>query len=335
MGNRSVQKTKKRVLLGLLALGLLIGIILVGKLAGFVISLNSPYYPVSKSEIKMPIWKESSNFNVTVKTGNFWSVFLLNPNSKTLTVVKIPNNLQTEISTNADLVKISLKNLLGIPISRYWLFPDQKTPEKLIDNLRTGLVSEIPELKDATTDLSIKEIFGVVSYIRGLRFDKIKFLDLSQTEATHWSVHSDGSRFLTVDLANLDHYLASYLADSRLSSEGLTIMVINATPHPGQAEKTARLITNLGGRVVLTASSKESLDKTLVLGKNSETKDSLSDIFNLSCRTWSKFFLIGGDDCAKLSASLTQVNPDINLSRADITVIIGEDYVKFNDLSPK
>jgi hypothetical protein len=319
--------SKKGVWLGLLALGLLVGLILLGKLIGFLVSINSPYNPVSKSEVKHTSWDQQTNLSFSVQTGESWSIFSLNPHEKTLVVIKIPPQLQLEEFNSPEQSKIVFRNLLGLPITGYWIFPDQKNPEKLVEELRTNLPAVIPEIKTAKTDLSPKEMFLAVTTLRDLRFDKIKFIDLAQSDSTKWIVKPGEGRVLTLDSGSLDHYLNSYIIDSKLSAEGLTIGIYNATRHPGLAEKAARLITNIGGRVVLTASSQKKLDKTLIMGNKSYSYSTLVTLFNLSCKKPTGLFgFIQKDDCATLISEMKQDSGDINLSRADVVIIIGEDY---------
>lgn len=323
---QSTSSNKSRVWLGVGALGLLILLIIIGKFVAFLISINSPFNPVNKNEQIKSSWNKKTNLNIAVKTSNNWSVFNLNSNDKTLTVIKIPSQLPVEVPEDPYKAALSFRELLAVPVIRYWVFEDQKSPEKLIDGLRSNLPMVLSDIRESKTDLSPKEMFTTIFTIRSLRFDKVKYIDLSQSDVTDWVVKG-GKRVLTIDQGSLDHFLTEYTTDPKLNAERLTIAVINATDHPGLAEKAARLITNIGGRVVLTASSQNKSDKTLVLGKKSITSDTLYSLFNLSCVKSSYIFgLIQKDNCAKLASTIGDTGSDVNLTRADITVVLGEDY---------
>lgn len=116
----------------------------------------------------------------------------------------------------------------------------------------------------------------------------------------------------TIDLQKIapvkvDLELAGVFKDANIFSEHLTIEVLNASAKPEMANRAARLITNLGGTVIVVANSeKESRECEIKAAKKilkTQTAQRLKKIFN--CK---EILLKPGE------------------SRADLQLIIGLDY---------
>ena len=125
---------------------------------------------------------------------------------------------------------------------------------------------------------------------------------------------------MELDGLRLDQFIQSRFEDSKLKDEGLGIGILNATDHPGLAEKAARVVTNIGGRVILTGNLEERQHNSFVLGKDGYTQTRLSQVFAPACiqTSWPLgLFRSGG--CFLQSDSF-------NFSRAEVTIVLGEDY---------
>ena len=71
--------------------------------------------------------------------------------------------------------------------------------------------------------------------------------------------------------------------------------------------KAARIITNLGGNVIIVSNGQTNLKNTKVTGVKSKTLDRLKQIFEIS---------------GKIDPNMEELTS----SRADINVFLGEDY---------
>lgn len=317
-------KTSK-ISIGIISLVILACLIILGKTISFISGLNEPFAPDAKIT-KETFWDGKGVINTAI-LADMPYILSFNPYQKTLLVLKIPEETYLSVPFNfgkwslgsvyslgqsenpqigALLYKKTLEENFGIPVNSYIL--DQKGKqsfEKRLANLRQNPLENINFLGQIKTDLSFLEYWKLFWSLRGVRFDKVKILDLGDSDLTSWVVLRDGSRVISIDQDDLDNYIQKYFADSKIKDEGLSVGIYNTTDHPGLAEKAARVINNLGGRVVFTTNSKSHLNQSILLGEKSYTLDVLAGIFG------------------KKPANLPR---NLDSSRAEINLFLGEDY---------
>lgn len=321
------KKKASKLSIGIIALVILVCLIILGKTISFVSGLNQPFAPDSKTISKEIIWDGKGVVNVAVLADKTY-ILSFNPDQKTLLVLKIPDETYVSVPFNfgkwslgsvyklgqsestpigAILYKKTLEENLGIFINSYII--DQKSKdsfEKKLADLRQNPLENINFLEEIKTDLSFLEYWKIFWQIRGVRFDRVKILNLGDSDLTSWIVLRDGTRVISIDQDELDNFIQKYFADSKIRDEGLSIGIYNTTDHPGLAEKAARIIENMGSRVVFTANSKSHLDQSVIVGGKSYTNNILTQIFT-----------------PQKSASLPS---SLDSSRADINLFLGEDY---------
>ncbi len=138
---------------------------------------------------------------------------------------------------------------------------------------------------------------------KGVRFDKVKFKDLSDFTGEE---ERDSQKYLVMDVASLDNYLKEVLAEPKIMADLAKIEVRNSTKKAGLASLAARVITNLGGNVVYTGNSDDNLDQTkiLVYGNRYRTADRLGEV---------------------LGAKIENKKPDTEV-RGDVVIQVGLDF---------
>lgn len=349
--HQSTTQVKSRVVLGLMALVIVIGIVLVGKLINLVGSLTRPDLVENQAFSRNYSWDGRSNLNLIIKSSEL-SFVSLDPNQETLTIIKIPDetylnvglgygNWQAgsiyklgqgeKIPVGGPLLKVALTNALAVPIDGYIVFEGdlaQKSIQDIVEDLRSNPTQTISLIHAGNSDLSPLEELQLWWTVKGIRFDKVQDLDLSQLPATKWVMLSDGTRVMQLDQQNLDQTLASFLEEKDIIDERVSVAVFNSTPHPLLAEKVARMVTNLGGRVVLTSSINYPQEQTLVIGKESLTFNRLRTVLSPACTKKQLLFLTLEDSCAKITSQLVSDSESLkqSLERAEVTIIVGEDY---------
>lgn len=324
---------KSQVSLGIAALVFLVLLMVVGKLLGLIGALGQPFSPDSSAgSIKQHQWTEDRTLNLVIKSDRL-SILSFNPREKTVTLVKIPDETYLSIPfgfgrwpsssiydlgqaekppVGAVLIKETISLIFGIPIDGYLILSsnsDSTRAETVLEKLRTAGFSGLGILKQSKTDLTPLELMRLWWKIKGVRSDKVKILDLGDSQITEWILLADGRRGLTLDQLKLDQYIQGQFEDNKIRDEGLSVGIFNATEHPGLAEKAARVVSNMGGRVIFTSNYKDNLSSNRVFGKKSYTINRLSEIFGPACA---------------LPCNNGTLEPDF--SRADVTVILGEDY---------
>ncbi|TSC66297.1 MAG: Uncharacterized protein CEO21_225 [Microgenomates group bacterium Gr01-1014_80] len=151
------------------------------------------------------------------------------------------------------------------------------------------------------SDLTFFELMKLYFGLRNVRADKIAEFDLLALEVLEPSSLADGTKVYSAN-TRLDSFTVDNLSDSKIKSEQLTIAVLNGANYPGLAQKVSRMISNIGGNVIISDNTGP-VEHSFVVGKTSFTKNKLKEIFH------SKY--------AKIEPQAA--------SRAQIVIFLGED----------
>ena len=108
----------------------------------------------------------------------------------------------------------------------------------------------------------------------------------------------------------LDLFVLEKLSDPNIRNEQKTVAVLNGTDYPGLAQKISRIISNMGGNVVISDNADFKIKYTQVLGARSETLERFKQIFT------SKYAKMEMQSAAWV---------DRFASRAQIILVLGED----------
>lgn len=328
MGWQSAQskiKKSKQVKLALIVLGLILGFLILSLAIRFVNQMFSPLN--TRSGVKNYIWSGKFNFNLMVRAKGI-SLFSYNPKLGEVVIINIPDETFLEVprgfgswqlrsiydlgeSEKAGegnrLLASALSSFLGVPVDGFLDFKYRTESTKgIVDILRANPFSGINLLNGLKTDLTPWELIRLKLGVSGVRFDKIKEINLIKLNVLDKQKLPDGQEVYYGDPVKLDSVLAD-LADPTLVSEHISIAILNATGVPQLAQKWARLITNLGGNVIITANAPGQLKKTQIQGVQSQTSERLRQIFAI------------GDKIKPETSNLAS-------SRAQINLILGEDY---------
>lgn len=313
---QSKAKVKKRTKLAIGVLVLVGGLLLLSWVVQFTQTLFSP---VQASYHKNYRWDGDFNINLVVKQKTI-SIFSYNPKETSIAVFNLPDETFVTVPNGFGnwqlgavyglggdkLLVDTLTSYLAIPIDGFLDLGSQKQKPQ---NILSGF-NFISGLK---TNLTMWELLKLKLGVRAVRFDKITELNLDKLNVLDRQNLPDGTPVFTTDSVKLDSVLIN-LADPVIAQEHKSIAVLNATDQPQLAGKWARLITNLGGNVIITANAKARLKSTQVIGKDSLTLKRLKQIFELDCQKNPK--------CGKISFA----EEDLVYQRAEIIVLLGEDF---------
>ncbi len=307
-------QSQKRTRLGIAALVFVVIIVIIGQLFAFLTRFTAS---------KNYQWTGQSTINIVVKTDKIYALSY-NPIDSQVTLLKIPDDTYMTLPggygrwpirsvydlgqgektpRGAELLKQTVAFNFGIPIDGYLSFTSDQPLEETVQGLRKNPFSSFQFVRQGQTDLSRLELTRLVWGWWGVRQDKIKTVDMGQSQVTESILLPDGSRALGLDQIKMDNLIHQQFEDVSLSYEGLTIGIYNGTQHPGLADRVARVITNMGGRVVYTTNTETPISKSFVLGKEGYTKTRLTQVF-----------------------ATDKPQPlNIDESRADVIVVLGED----------
>lgn len=331
-----VRTPRKRVIggvsLALIALCILLGIFFLSKATGGIASLLQPVD--SDLPSKEYMWDLKTSINIVFKGQSVW-VLNYDPERKQAVLLKIPKETMTNVPkgygswligsiydlgqeedppVGGELLKGSLSDLLGLPVDGVIIANsyESKDLDELVYDFRKSPFSLFFFFKEFKTDLTPLEIIKLYQAISGTREDKIVSLDLENTDLTLSKLLPDSTRVLGFDSVNIDIFVRENMADEALIREAKTLAIYNSTEYPGLGTKVARIVTNLGSDPVIITNSDNLSKKTLVLGdKTSASYTKLAQIFAPHCLK---------DNCSSK-------DPRVNSSRADLSIVIGEDYI--------
>jgi len=315
-------KSEKRTKLAIFVLALVVSVLLVGNLIKFTQNL---FQPISQTP-KQYSWSGDGRINLVIKSQTV-SVLSFDPHQKEVTIVDIPGQVYTEVpggygswqvraifdlgqSENPPkgprLLSASMNQLMGLPIDGYIKSKD-KTTDQIVDDFRSPMgVKDL--LGNIQTDLSPIELIRLGVGLSSVRFDKVSNLNLMD-QSVFSSEEIGGQQSLVADPLRLDSIIVKNFADSQIKSEQSTIAVFNATNKPGLAAQVARVISNMGGNVIIQSSLETREAYSYITGKDSYTKKRLSQV------------LCSGLNCDKIPTNSSDF-------RAQINLVLGEDFVK-------
>ncbi len=325
---QSKKQISQRNKLAVIVLVSVMALLLLSQVVKFTQMLFSP--KTQSSQVKRNYsWNGDFNLNVLIR-GKGVSLLSLNPQNQKVTIIDIPKNAYLEVPHGfgkwqlesiydlgdsqsiggGNLLKDSLANQFGLPIDGFLQFSGKYSLDDsntIVSEIRKDplfIINSLPYLK---TDLTPFELIRLKMALSGVRFDKIKQINLErETDFFQKEKLADGTDVLTADTVRLDSALSDMI-DPVLQLEHKTIAIFNSTNHPQLAQKAARLITNIGGDVIITSNGQDKLKKSQISGEKSKTYTRIKQIFE-------------ADDIIDRS------NEDLTSSRAQINLFLGEDY---------
>ncbi len=197
-----------------------------------------------------------------------------------------------------ETLKATVREYLGIPVDGYYY------TSRTLTDLKTFFLS--PEfLLEAKSDLGFLDRARLAANIYGVRFDRVKTVDLAKLAGP--LILADGSQALSLEPEEIDRALAGSLVENRLQDENLRVEIVNTTRVFGLGSRAMRLLTNTGASVVNVATDQAGqISGCQILANGSvlsgATVSRIAQIYN--CKTVKKE----------------------EEGRAAVTVLLGQDY---------
>ncbi len=339
MGSKPAESKKNQTKIVVIAFIVLLLIILVGKIFAIFSSYGEPldknFYQKSKFS-----WDGKTNINLlfaNISDTPHYDLVTFDPTKKQITILNLSPDIYIDVPKGygswrfgsvynlgqeetlpmgKSLLKLAASQLVGLPLDGVLITPQRSSTQEMILSMRGNPLSIIKNMGAIKTDLSAYQTFKLFREFSGVRSDKVATLDLSKSDITESKLLPDSTRVLGINTVSLDIFIRSNMADSAIEDESKSIAVINATTHPGLAQEVSRILTNMGGTVVITTSTDHLQDKSYVISseedKNNETMNRLTQIYAPRC----------------LSEKCVFNSPEIISSRAQVNIVLGEDFYK-------
>ncbi len=266
--------------------------------------------------------------NIVVLSKNPLLISLDN-NQKTATVISIPGStmlngsygkglvlagslykLDSLSNKRGKIIDTTIREFLGIPVDGWILANNQITvddKDQFINLLNTEfnfIQSIFPTQKTSLSFIKKPRFYYNLSKMRP---DRITFINLSQSNALSMVTLPDGSTNLEPDLVKVDSFLNQDFEELTILKEGLSIAVLNGSEVPGLATKASRIISNDGGKVIQVA----------------ESSLKVVDCVIYVSQKYKKYYTV---QRIKETFHCDVAFEQIEESRADIAVVIGNDY---------
>jgi hypothetical protein len=212
-------------------------------------------------------------------------------------------NSPDPLENGTRVLENTLLKIFGFKVDKFLIV--SKAQSGLFDELLgNGSFLDLIRLKDVLkvkqyfkTDLSLEEFYNLFSFIKSIPNDRLWTKTLSAGDFTDPSA---------IDSSYEDITLNSYIA-----SESKNISVLNGSETVGIATLGARVVNNIGGRIVALGNADKTYSTSMIVtdDPNSRTSLFLSRVFNIS----------------KVVAKTGNGSQEHEIDRSDIVIIIGFD----------
>lgn len=213
-------------------------------------------------------------------------------------------NLDDSMSESAELISRALFKLMAFPVDRYLVVESDMSD--LLVNLLEGALSlpdndtELLALKDKVkTNMSFRELLDSYSFSSTLPRDRVIRKDYSDSYAENHLL--------------LDEEFMDITFDSAFSNEKKSVAILNGSGAPGIASFSARVVKNIGGRVVAVGNTATSYEKSVIIADDLTTESTriLKNIFDIE-------EIVLDSEAREFDES--------EISRSDVTIILGIDF---------
>ena len=208
------------------------------------------------------------------------------------------------------LIKKSVQNTVGLKVCGY---VNSFVPNDLDVDPGSWLKKVIRPMSLSLigNEIGILDVFRYSQRISRLREDQIEVIPLHESRLAYTEVQPDGTEMFLLDKLRLDGFLLDRIKGLVYTEEDHGVSVINTTSHYGLATSVSRLFLNSGLDVVGVGENQMNLEITQILVKNKEMESEETT-----------HFVTHAFDSYELRVGETEEY------RADVVVLIGEDYYK-------
>jgi len=204
-----------------------------------------------------------------------------------------------------ELLAASLETYFGLPVDG-WIEAEREWQG--VDGakqLLSGLIGL--RLKEKSlTNLSRWDLVRLWLMVNRTRGHKIEVIDLGETTVAEEFNLPDGTQAKRIDNQRISRIISNLFTDYQLRQEDLAIAIMNAGGETGLAAKAARLVANIGGRLVEVGDWQEELAecqiKTTPLAKKTYTSQKFAKVFGCQLRAdldkesrWDVMIILAGE----------------------------------------
>jgi hypothetical protein len=268
---------------------------------------------------KHSVWDGSGYFAFAYESGGEVGYVGINKELEEVFVLKFPDDLMMplafgygeyqvdKIEDLAELDKVEFGELLKNSMTQYLgvVADAYVVGDRNVDvNVNRLLVKSL--FRIARTDLSSWDVIRLLIFVRNLRVEQIKVVDLRDSGVLFEKSLPDGSVVFMTDFETLDNLVLKQLADPVYLADASTWEIYNGTDNSGFAAKMKRLVANSGFDVVGVRQSDQMYEKTVLEVKEDDLTESIQSFAD------------------SLGVEVVFVSDESR--RSNVRLVLGEDY---------
>jgi len=276
------------------------------KIVGFILTIIIPILLVGVSwriygDFKNSVWDGKNRLNLVLNIDPV-TLASFDPGSQTISFLTIPDGTYIEAAGDygpyriekiyplgklegrgIELLAASLETYFGLPVDG-WIEAEEKWQEATgAKKLLSGLIG-LGIKEKSMTSLSRWDLVRLWLTVNRTRGHKIETVDLGETTVAEEFSLPDGTDARRIDNKRISRIISNLFTDYQIRQEDLAIAIMNAGGETGLAAKAARLVANIGGRLVEVGDWSEELKecqvKTTPSVKKTYTSQKLANIFS-------------------------------------------------------
>lgn len=280
------------------------------KIVGFILAIIIPILLVGISwriygDFENSVWDGKNRLNLVLNIDPI-TLASFDPGSQTIRFLTIPDGTYIEAAGDygpyriekiyplgelegrgIELLAASLETYFGLPVDG-WVGAKEKWQEatgarKLLSDLIGLGIKE-----KSSTNLSRWDLARLWLTVNRTRGHKIETVDLGETTVAEEFDLPDGTKARRIDQQRISRIISNLFSDHQIRQEDLAIAIMNAGGETGLAAKAARLVANIGGRLVEVGDWSEEIEacqiKTTPSVKKTYTSQKFAQIFGCQLR---------------------------------------------------
>lgn len=280
------------------------------KIVGFILAIIIPILLIGVSwriygDFKNSVWDGKNRLNLVLNTDPI-TLASFDPGSQTISFLTIPDGTYIEVAGDygpyriekiyplgklegrgIELLAASLETYFGLPVDGWIEAGEREQGITGGKRLISGLIS-LGIKEKSLTNLSYWDLARLWLMVNRTRGHKVETVDLGETTVAEEFSLPDGTKARRIDQQRISRIISNLFTDYQIRQEDLAIAIMNAGGETGLAAKAARLIANIGGRLVEVGDWAEEIGeceiKTTPRAKKTYTSQKFAQVFGCQLR---------------------------------------------------
>ena len=194
---------------------------------------------------------EDKRFSISVSDNKSIEVLSFAPNTRSIVIFKLDSNMK--FSDTASFLEIPIDGFI------------KSGSLDLNQNINSLFFNILIKYNKLSTNLTIIDVLRLFIFARTVSEKSVNIKSISQDLST----------------ADIDGIVGRLINDELIAKDSQTIQIINSTDVHGLGQRLARLVTNIGGNVIIVETGESKAESSIsYAGQKTYTVDRLAKILN-------------------------------------------------------